>query len=219
MTRRKRKKATVRTKRFKKKFSPREVNLIFKENVQFYSVNLKDYLRLDNILENETLALLNENVQRGIITEEEKDLYLAFWRKIRELGQDFSDKTLLERVEEVKNEFVLRGLKEEKLNELIDLALEQVSRKKLFEKWKEYSLLIDYLKLKAFATVEPRFIRPFEVKPIYQFALLLPLEFIKMFKVKPIRQAKLLLPKPPITQKQFEIKNFLRMQLILSVHT
>jgi len=219
MTRRKRRKATLRTKKFKKKFLPREVNLIFKENVGFYSINLRDYLRLDNILENETLKLLDENVERGIIKEDEKDLYLAFWRKVRELGQDFTGKTLLERVEEVRNEFISRGLKEEKLNELIDLALEQVARKKLFEKWREYSLLIDYLKLKAFATMEPRFIKPFQIKPIYQFALLLPLEFIKMFKVKPIKQINLLLPKPPIMEKQFTYKNFLRMQLILSVHT
>jgi hypothetical protein len=155
MTRIRTKKAYRRTKKYKKKLITRIINLIFKENVQFYSVDLRDYLRLDNLLERETLDLLNKNVQLGLIKPEEKDLYLAFWREVRELGQRFTDKTLESRIEEKLNEFITRGLKEEKLEEIIDLVKDQLPRKKIFERTKEWSTIVDYLKVKAFSTIVP----------------------------------------------------------------
>ena len=175
MTRIRTKKSRYRTRKYRKKLIARIINLIFKENVKFYSVNLRDYLRLDNLLEKETLDLLEKNIQLGLIKEEEKDLYLAFWRKVLSLAQDFTNKTLEERVEETLNEFVNRGLKEEKLKEIIELVEDQLSRKKIFEKTKEWATIQDYLKVKALAYVLPLIKFETEILPIR------PLEFI--FKI------------------------------------
>jgi hypothetical protein len=155
MTRIRTKKSRYRTKKYKKKLIARIINLIFKENVRFYSPNLKDYLRLDNILEKETLNLLDRNVQLGLIKPEDKDLYLAFWREIRQLGQKFSNKTLEDRIEEKLVEFIDRGLVEDKLLEIIDLVKDQLPRKRIFEKTQEWATLIDWLKFKALAYITP----------------------------------------------------------------
>jgi hypothetical protein len=172
MTRQRTKKARLRVRKFKKKFTPREVNLAFKENIKFYAPNLRDYLRLDNILENETLDLLDKNVRKGLISESEKDLYLAFWREIRELGQKFTDKTLESRIEEKLNEFIDRGLKEEKLLEIIDLVRDQLPRKKIFEQTKEWVTLIDWLKFKALAFIIRTVKQEFEFLPVRLLELL-----------------------------------------------
>jgi hypothetical protein len=192
MTRQRTKKAYRRSRKFKKKFTSREVNLAFKENIVWYVPHLRDYLRLDNLLEKETLDLLDKNVKLGLIKEGEKDLYLAFWRKIRQLGQRFSDKTLEERIEEVLEEFITRGLVKEKLEEIIDLVKDQLERKKVFEKTEEWATLIDYLKLKAIAFVIVPSVFEKELVPIIDFKLITSV-----------------IPPPKFST---EIKNFLRLQ-------
>ena len=178
MTKRKKKAVIRRAKKYKKKVLPRVVNLIFKENLPFYSIDLRDYLRLDSYLEKETLNLLEQNIRLGIIKTEEKDLYLAFWRKIRELGQKFTGETLQERIKETINEFIERGLNEQKLKEIVELVKEQLPRKRLFERLKEWAVIQDYLKIKAIAYITPvikfdipilpldRLIFDYEIRPL-----------------------------------------------------
>lgn len=166
MTKRKTKKVRFRIRKYRRKLRPREINLAFKENVEFYSANLKDYLRLDNLLEKEALELLEENVKAGIIPKEQKDLYLAFWRKVREEGQKYSSLTLENSIEELINEFVTRGLVKEKLLEIVELVKDQLPRKKLFEQLKEWAVLQDYLKLKVIAYIIPPYGTIFELIPI-----------------------------------------------------
>jgi len=203
MTRQRTKKQRYRSRKYRKKFIARIINLVFKENIQFYTTNLRDYLRLDATLEKETLDLLDKNVQLGLITTEEKDLYLAFWRKVRELGQKFSDKTLEERIEEVVNEFVERGLKKEKLEEIIDLVYDQLERKRVFHKTEEWATLIDYLKVKAFAVLKIPVIQVFEypIFPILEFSYIVYPIPTRVFSIKPLVSISLL-PIPVYTVKK-----------------
>lgn len=176
--RRRRKKPLVRVKKYKKKFSPREVNLAFKENIGFYVPNLEEYLRVDALLEKEVLELLKKNVELGLIKEEEKDLYLAFWRKVRELGQDYSGKTLENEIKLVIGEFILRGLVKEKLEEIVELVKDQLERKKFYHELKEFAVLQDYLKFKALAYV---------IKPVYLTYEFLPLtDFVFSYIIRPL---------------------------------
>jgi ASC-1-like (ASCH) protein len=154
-TRRRRKKVSTRIKRFGIKTQPKDTFVFFKENIKFWVPNLETYLRLDATLEKETLDLLDKNVKQGIISEDQKPLYLAFWRKIRELGQTYSDKTLQQVWNETLNEFVIRGLSKEKLQEIIDLVKDQLPRKKIFEQTQEWATVIDWLKFKALAFITP----------------------------------------------------------------
>lgn len=182
MTKRKRRKIRFKIAKFRKKLRPREVNLLFKENVSWQSLNLKEYLRVDNILENETLALLEDNVKKGIIKTEDKDLYLAFWREVREKCLLFSEDTLEKEINNLVYEYELRGLKKEKLIELVELAIEQSKRIKLFEKEKQFQYLIDYLKFKVFLIFPNMFNLQLPVSCIF-----IPPEFYRFTNRLPLR--------------------------------
>ena len=197
--RRRRKKVSVRVKRFKAKTQPKDTFVFFKENIKFWVPNLENYLRLDAMLEKETLDLLDKNVKKGLITEDQKPIYLAFWRKIRELGQDYSGKTLQQVWDETLNEFVTRGLNETKLKEIIELVKDQLPRKKFFEQTQEWATLIDWLKVKAIAFV------------------IVPSLFEK--QLVPIIDFKLITSVIPPPKFDMEIKNFLKLQFNAQVIT
>lgn len=222
MTRRRTKLAKHRVRKYKKKVIPRITNIIFKENISWFKANLEDYLRLDAYLEQETLKLLEENVKEGLIQESEKDLYLAFWRKIREYGQHFSGKTLEKKIQEAFNEFKDRGLNEEKLKELIELVKDQLPRKKLKEELQEWAVLYDYLKFKVFAYItkpqETGFIS--YIQAIREFSYkVIPIP-VRLFTIKP--QLSLLLHRIvlPYAKVQFsyDLKQVLGFNFIYSVY-
>jgi hypothetical protein len=222
MTRRRTKLAKHRVRKYKKKVIPRITNIIFKENVNWFKANLENYLRLDAYLEQETLKLLEENVKQGLIQESEKDLYLAFWRKIREYGQHFSGQTLEKKIQEAFNEFKDRGLKEEKLKEIIELVKDQLPRKKLKEKLQEWAVLYDYLKFKVFAYVfkpqERGFISYIQAIPTFNYRVI-PIP-IRVFTIRP--QLSLLLYKIALpyakVQFSYDLRQVLSYNFIYSVY-
>jgi hypothetical protein len=180
MTRRRTKLAKHRVRKYKKKVIPRITNILFKEAIEFKipQVHLEDYLRKDNIVETQVMTLL-EN--KGISGELMK-LYLACYRDLLEIYRKFTSNTRKKELEIAISRWLNRGLDKE----IIDLILEELEYKSqgwaLTDQFKEYSLMIDYLRVKSFAIIsEPttysNFIQAYLILPLYQrFTIKVPLK-------------------------------------------
>jgi ASC-1-like (ASCH) protein len=205
--RRRRKKARIRVKRFKTKVQPKDVIYFFKENIGYWVPNLESYLRLDALLEKEALDLIQENVKKGLIREEDKSLYLAFWRKTRELGQTYSAKTLKNAWNELVEEFTRRGLLKDKLLEIVELVKDQLPRKKIFEQTKEWVTLVDWLKFKALAYVTPITKFELEILPLRAIEFyysVVPLAY-RVFSLLPKYRLEFYKAILPLTIREFDI--------------
>jgi len=152
MARRKTKKGLYRTKKYRRKFRPRETNIIFKRALEWQipQINLATELRLDNIVEDQVIKLL-EN--KGIEGEPLK-LYLACYRDLLNLFRKFSGETLKKELEIHLDKWVTRGLDKEIINLIIDEIWYKAQGYKLYDEYKEFALMIDYLRLKVFGTAD-----------------------------------------------------------------
>lgn len=221
MTRVRTKKARLRVRKYRRKFRPRVVNLVFKENVAWQSINLRDYLRLDNLLEKETLDLLEKNVKLGLITEEQKDLYLAFWRKALSEAQRYSSLTLEKDLEELVNEFETRGLLKSKLLEIVELVKDQLPRKEFFHVTKEWAVLQDWLKFKAMAYVTPLTKFELDVLPFHALEFyyrVVPLAY-RVFSLTPKARLQLIKYVLPLTTRLFslDLRNKITLELLYEI--
>jgi len=176
MTRIRYKKRGYRGKKYRKKNIPRITNLRFKELIEWQipQINLEKYLRKDNIVETQVMSLLE---QKGISGELMK-LYLACYRDLLEIYRKFKDKTREKELEIAISKWIERGLDKE----IIDIIIDELNYKSqgwfLFDTYEEYALMIDYLRLKAFANIT----EPITYKDFIQAYLILPIE--QKFKVK-----------------------------------
>jgi hypothetical protein len=180
MTRRRTKLAKYRVRKYKRKVKPRITNILFKEALEFKipQVHLEDYLRRDNIVETQVMTLLE---QKGISGELMK-LYLACYRDLLEIYRKFTSNTRKKELEIAITRWLERGLDKE----IIDLIVEELDYKSqgwfLVDQFKEYSLMIDYLRVKSFAIIsEPisysNFIQAYLILPLYQrFTIKVPLK-------------------------------------------
>jgi len=171
MTRQRTKKSRYRTKKYRKKYIPREVNIRFKEALEWQipQVNLGTYLRLDNIVEDQVTKLL---LVKGI-TNNELKLYLACYRDLLEVFRKFKNQTLENELSIQIEKWLTRGLDKE----IIDIIVDELRYKSqgwyLYDQYQEFSLMLDYLRVKVFGTVEyPRVtytpISYILILPIYQ---------------------------------------------------
>jgi hypothetical protein len=180
MTRRRTKLAKYRVRKYKRKVKPRITNILFKKALEFKipQLNLEDYLRKDNIIETRVMALLE---QKGISGDLMK-LYLACYRDLFEIYRKFTSNTRKNELEIAISKWLIRGLDKE----IIDLILEELEYKSqgwaLTDQFEEYSLMLDYLRVKAFAIIsEPitysDFIEAYIILPIHQiFTIRVPLQ-------------------------------------------
>jgi hypothetical protein len=170
------KKRGYRSKKYRKKNIPRITNLRFKEFIEWQipQINLERYLRKDNIVETQVMKLLE---QKGISGELMK-LYLACYRDLLQIYRNFKDKTRENELKIAISRWIERGLDKE----IIDIIKEELDYKSqgwfLFDTYEEYALMIDYLRLKAFANIS----EAITYKDFIQAYLILPIE--QKFRVK-----------------------------------
>jgi hypothetical protein len=165
-----------RGKKYRKKNNPRLTNLRFKELIEWQipQINLERYLRKDNIVETQVMKLLEE---KGISGELMK-LYLACYRDLLEIYRKFEDKTREKELEIAISRWIERGLDKK----IIDVIVEELNYKSqgwfLFDTYEEYALMLDYLRLKAFADIS----EPITYKDFIQAYVILPIE--QRFRIK-----------------------------------
>lgn len=176
MTRIRYKKRAYRSKKYRKKNIPRLTNLRFKELIEWQipQINLEKYLRKDNIVETQVMRLLE---QKGISGELMK-LYLACYRDLLEIYRKFKDNTREKELEIAISRWIERGLDKEIINIIIDELDYKSQGWFLFDTYEEYALMLDYLRLKAFANIS----EAITYKDFIQAYLILPIE--QKFKVK-----------------------------------
>jgi uncharacterized protein with von Willebrand factor type A (vWA) domain len=116
--------------------------------------------------------------QKGISGELMK-LYLACYRDLLEIYRKFNDKTRENELEIAISKWIERGLDKE----IIDVIIEELNYKSqgwfLFDTYEEYALMIDYLRLKAFANIT----EPITYKDFIIAYVVLPIEQKFMVKV------------------------------------
>jgi hypothetical protein len=117
MTRRKRSSKVKRIKRFRKKLSPREINLAFKQRLEPMATDLEMWLTLLDNLEKRVIALCQA---QGIPSEELVN-YLAYAKKQFNRLDRFSALTLWQEIQIKVGEALLRGLRESKAQEILPI--------------------------------------------------------------------------------------------------
>jgi len=142
-----------RIKRRKLKWDPNLLTLYFKENLDPWALSLREWLLLLDDLERFVIHLCK---LQGIPSEQIRD-YIAYAKKQFKNLNKFTALTLLRELRIKIIEYLLRGLKDYKLQEIAYHVGQTLEAKKFLDTFKEYELLTDYLRVKFFITIPRTF--------------------------------------------------------------
>jgi hypothetical protein len=140
MTRRKRSSKVKRIKRFRKKLSPREINLAFKQRLEPMATDLEMWLTLLDNLEKRVIELCQA---QGIPSEEIVN-YLAYAKKQFNRLDRFSALTLWQEIQIKVGEALLRGLRESKAQEILPILEDLKDQLDFYRKygyWKKVNVI------------------------------------------------------------------------------
>jgi len=158
-----------RIKRRKLKWDPNLLTLYFKENIDPFALSLREWLLLLDDLEKFVIHLCK---LQGIPDKDIRD-YIAYAKKQFKNLNKFTALTLLRELRIKIIEYLLRGLKDYKLQEIAYHVGQTLEAKKFLDTFKEYELLTDYLRVKFFLTIPRTFIIDYRHILISEFILTL----------------------------------------------
>lgn len=138
-----------RIKKYILKTKPKPTNIAFKERLDWMTLDLKLWLVVLDELEKRVLKLCQA---QGIPAQQIKN-YFAYAKKQFKTLNRFTALTLWHEIQQKVAEFVLRGLKKEKMHEINEVLEQLLQDKKIYFATQQPQLIDDYLRFKMLAYV------------------------------------------------------------------